>query len=50
MPAMLFSVGAIIRLNEFGYSLSVAAAQKAPKGPQLAKLPSGLSAGPLFYE
>jgi hypothetical protein len=45
-----FHVGAIIRLNELGCSLSVAATRKAPKGPQLAKLPSGLSAGPLFYE
>lgn len=45
-----FHVGAIIRLNKLGCSLSVAATQKAPKGPQLAKLPSGLSAGPLFYE
>jgi hypothetical protein len=45
-----FHVGAIIHLNARGYSLSVAAAQKAPKGPQLAKLPSGLNAGPLFYE
>lgn len=45
-----FQVGAIIRLNALGCSLSVAAAQKVPKGPQLAKLPSGLSAGPLFYE
>ena len=31
-------------------SLAVAAAPKAPRGPQLGKLPEGFSSGPLFYE
>jgi hypothetical protein len=31
-------------------SLDVAVAPKAPKGPQLAKLPAGFIAGPLFYD
>ena len=31
-------------------SLAVAAAPKAPKGPQLVKLPEGFSSGPLFYD